>query len=754
MSASQILTRAVQHHQAGNLSEAEALYRNVLQLEPRNPAALHMLGVIAGQFQRHDIAINLIRSALHEAPTMAAAHCNLGLALKANGQLDEAVASYRRAIQLMPNYADAHSNLGAALLMQDKLDEAVASLERALQVRPDNAVALTNLGVALQRLGCIDEAISCQQRAIRQMPTNVDAHTNLGFVLRIRGKDAEAVASYEQALRLKPDHVDALIQLGLALVALGKIDEAIARLGQAVRLKPNDAETHLNLGLALEVQGKLDEAVASFRQAALLRPDFADAHLQLALAFGKQGKHDEAGASFQQATRLKPNFAEAHFKQGVALATQGRLDEAIACYRRALELKPDSTVAHSNLLLTLQYCAGVTPAALAEAHAEYERQHAVPLHNSGAPHTNVRECHRPLRLGFVSADLAQHPVGFFLVRVLENLRQTQQETICYSDRRNKDDLTHRLQLAASQWHDVIGISDQQLADKIRSDRIDILFDLAGHTADNRLLVFARKPAPIQITWAGYVGTTGLKAMDYLLADRYEIPPGAERYYQEQVLRMPDGYVCYEPPAHAPKVAPLPALDRGQVTFGCFNHPAKINAQVISVWDKILTRLPGSRLVLRYRGWDVRRFSELFGTRAIDLNRLELLGHTPHADLLAEYNRIDMALDPFPYSGGLTTCEALWMGVPVITCPGETFASRHSFSHLSNVGLMETIAHDLDDYVERAVSLGRDLPRLVALRASLRQRMAASPLCDGQRFAANLTTILRDVWQRWVDQVPR
>jgi predicted O-linked N-acetylglucosamine transferase (SPINDLY family) len=355
-------------------------------------------------------------------------------------------------------------------------------------------------------------------------------------------------------------------------------------------------------------------------------------------------------------------------------------------------------------------------------------------------------------LGFLSPDLGRHPVGYFLVRVLESLDPAQCETVCYSDRAVHDNVTARFQAAATRWHDVFGISDPRLAAEIRAEGIDILFDLAGHTSGNRLLVFARKPAPIQVTWAGYVGTTGLETMDYLLADRWEVPPGAEPYYRERVLRMPDGYVCFDPPADAPAVTPLPAPQRGGVTFASFNNPAKITPQVIEVWSRILDRLPGSRLVLKFRGQDeggvARRFLDLFAAQGIDRDRVELLGGSPHAEFLAAYQRVDLALDPFPYNGGLTTCEALWMGVPVITCPGQTFAGRHSLSHLSNVGLTETIAADLDQYVELAVGLAADLPRLASLRAGLRQRVAASPLCDGKRFAANLTALLRAVWETW------
>jgi predicted O-linked N-acetylglucosamine transferase (SPINDLY family) len=682
---SEALAMAIQHHQAGRLQAAEQIYRQVLQAEPDQADAIHLLGVIAHQLGQHEIAVQHIR----------------------------------RAIALQGNVADFHNNLGEPYRALHRIPEAVACFRRALELKPDFAVAHNNLGVAFWEQGKLDEAVACYRRALQSNPDYAEAHYNLGGVLRDQGKPDEAVACCLQALRLRPDY----------------------------------AEAHNNLGNAWKDQGKLDEAVACYHRALALKPDYAEAHNNLGGALKDQGKLDEAVACYHRALALKPENAEIHSNLGNALKDQGKLDEAVACCRRALALKPNYAAAHSNLLLMLQYCTGATPAALAEAHAEYDRRHAAPLGGAIARHENVHDRDRRLRLGFVSPDLWQHPVGCFLLRVLENLGPEQHETICYSDRIVKDDLTHRLQAAATQWRDVTGISDQRLAEQIRADRIDILFDLAGHTAHNRLLVFARKPAPIQVTWAGYVGTTGLQAMDYILADRYQIPPGAERHYQERVLRMPEGYVCYAPPADAPVVTALPALERGQVTFGGFHNTAKVTPQVVEVWARILRRLPGSRLVLQYRGWDdpgvARRFAGMFAAQAIEPGRLEFLGQSPHAELLAAYNRVDLALDPFPYCGGLTTCESLWMGVPVVTCPLETFASRHSLSHLSNVGLTASIAHDLDGYVELAVSLAADLPRLAALRAGLRARMAASPLCDGKRFAANFASILRDVWGQWL-----
>ncbi len=719
-----------------------------------------------GRWKHYEQPLALLFARLEAMPDYAGTHNNLGNALKEQGELDEATACYRRALQLKPDYAEAHYNLGNVLREQGKADEATACYRRALQLKPDYAAAHGNLGNTLQQQGKLDEAIACLQRALELNPNLAETHSNLGVAFKEQGKLDEALACWHRALELKPDFAEAHSNLGGALEELGKLDEALACIHRLLELKPNSAEAHNNLGNLLKDQARLDEATACYRRALELKPDFTEVYGNLGNALMCQGKLDEAMACHRRALELKPDFAEAHNNLGGALKDQGKLDEAMACYRRALQLKPDFAKAHSNLLLTIQYRAGITPAELAEAHAEYDRQHTAPLRSSvewaKVRSTNVSDHHGRLRLGFVSPDLGRHPVGYFLVRVLENLRNLPSpigggaggegcETFCYSDRIVKDDLTHRLQAAVTQWRDVLGMNDQRLAEQIREDRIDILFDLAGHTAHNRLLVFARKPAPIQITWIGYMCTTGLGAMDYLLTDRYEVPESAEGYYRERILRMPDGHICYDPPSYAPAVSVLPALAAGHVTFGCFNNPAKVTPQAVEVWAKILHRLPGARLVVKYKGWSdrgvARRFTDMFATQGVDRDRLELLDASPHAELLGEYGRIDVALDTLPYSGCLTTCEAMWMGVPVITCPGETLTSRQSSSCIVNAGLRETIAGDFDEYVERAVSLASDLPQLAGIRGGLREQMAASPLCDGKRFATNLLSILHNLWEQ-------
>ena len=739
---SESLTLAIQHHQAGRLGAAEAIYRQILQSDPNQHDAIHLLGVIARQVGMHDAAVELIGRAIQLKGNVAEFHNNLGGAYLDLRRLSEAESSFRRAVQLKPDYAVAHSNLGNVLREQGNLDDAISSCRQAVRLNANYADAHVNLGNAQLAKGNLDHAVTSYRRAIELNPNAALTHSNLGNALKDQGKLDQAVASYQCALERQPDLAEAHNNLGNALKDLGRSAEAVAFYHQAIQRKPDYAEAYNNLGNVLVEQEHLDEAILCCRRALELKPDYAAAYTNLGNALLGQGKLDESIACYRRVLELTPEDAQAYTNLANPLQVQGKWEEATNCRRKALDLRPNFAEAHSNLLLTLQYVEQITQAKLLDAHADFDRRHATGLRGTTVP--KIVDPSR-LRLGFVSADLGRHPVGYFLVGVLEQLRQQQVETVCYSDRIVKDDLTRRIQSAVSEWRDVKGLGDEALADQIRSDQIDVLFDLAGHTAQNRMLVFARKPAPIQITWAGYASTTGLSAIDYILADRYEIPPDAEWGYRERVLRMPDGYICYEPPVYAPVVGPLPALNTGRMTFGCFNNPAKITSKVIDVWSAILEQSPGSRLVLQYKGWNdpgvAGRFIDELKHR-IDPDRLEFVGQTPHAECLASYNRIDLALDPFPYSGGLTTCEALWMGVPVITCPGETFASRHSLSHLSNIGLTETIANDLDQYIERAVSLANDLPRLSNLRAGLRQRMADSPLCDAKRFTIHLISLLR------------
>jgi protein O-GlcNAc transferase len=855
-SISESLTQAVAYHRAGQHSQAEQIYRQVLQADPQNADAWHLLGVIGSQVDNHEMAVQYIRRAIELNPNSAVFHANLGAAYQKLKRFDDAVACYRRALELNPNnaeahnnlgvvlqnwgdpataaacfrravklnanYAEAHSNLGNVLQALGKPAEALAAHQVAAQLKPDYSEAQHGIGAALKELGRLDAAIAAYRRALALKEHAAETHNNLGVALKDRELLDQAVAAYRRAIELKPDYAEAHTNLGNALREQGKLDEAIACHQRAMQLKPNFAEALNNLGnalkdraelpaaidcfqraqvlapnmaeiphslgAALKEQGRLEEAITCYRRALELKADYADAHNSLGIGMQEQGHMVEAIACYQRALQLQPDMPEAHnnlgnllkddaqftpaiacyqralqFKAdmheahnnlGNALKDQGRLDEAITCYQRALEIKPDFADAHSNLVFSFQYRPGMTLAGLAAAHAVFDRRHGARLRASWPSHGPRDATPRRLRLGFVSPDFCQHPVGFFLIRAVENLDRGQVEISCYSDRLAKDPLTARFQAASSLWRDVLGWNAEKLAAQIQDDRIDILFDLAGHTARNRMLVFARKPAPIQITWIGYEGTTGLSAIDYIVTDRLVVPEGAEPHYREKVLRLPDCYLCYDPPEEARSVSPPPALRNGYVTFGSCNNLAKLNEEVIATWAEILRRLPDAKLLLKYRGLEdenVRaRFLGLFAAAGIPVERLEIEGWSPLSELMARHDRIDIALDPFPFAGGVTTCNALWMGVPVVTWPGETFASRHSLSYLSSVGLTETIAGSREEYVEIAARLAADLPQLAEIRAGLRPRMAASPLCDGKRFAANLLSTLQGVWRNWCE----
>jgi protein O-GlcNAc transferase len=635
-----------------------------------------------------------------------------------------------------------------------RLAEAEQIYRQVLTADPQQADAWHWLGVLALQAGQHPLAEEYIGRSVGLQPLMPIAHCNLGRVYRALGRIDDAVTCFRRALDLQPDYALAWNELGNTWAQQQQYSKAADCFRRTIEIAPGLAEAHCNLGGAFHELERWDEATVHFRRALELNPNLAVAHSNLGATLRDQRKLDEAVTSCRRALELMPDFAEAHSNLGSSLQEQGKLDEALTCFQWALELKPDFMRAHGSLLYTLQYRAGVTLAELFAAHADYARRHTEPLGAFWSPHANTRDPERRLRMGFCSPDLGRHPVGDFLIRTLENLDQKQVEVIIYSDRKTLDDRLARFRAAADTWHNVVGWRDDRLAEQIRADEIDILFDLAGHTG-TRLLMFACKPAPIQITWIGYEGTTGLAAMDFILADRFEIPVESEPYYTERVLRMPEGHVCYEPPETAPPVSALPALERGRVTLGCFNNPAKITAQVIEIWARILRRLPEARLVLKFSGmtdaFATQRIGGGFVAHGIDLSRLEFLGYSPYGQHLIDYQQIDLALDPFPFCGGATTCEALWMGVPVVTCPGETFAGRHSLSYLSNIGLTETIARDLDDYVDLAVALAQDLPRLAAIRANLRTQMEASPLCNGPRFAENFTALMRQVWREWIAQ---
>lgn len=750
------LERAARHLSAGQMRQAEKVLRNLLAREPENAKALDQLAFIAHQSGCPQEAVEILEQAIRYHPEAPEFHRNLGLLLAGQRRWPEAAHVLRRLVTLRPDLPDAHYSLGSVLHRDGQIEAAVDEYRQSLALNPYNPDALNNLGSALHHLGRFEEAAAAFREAIGQRPNFGQAHNNLGTVLRDQKRFTEAIQAFKQALAASSTFPEAQAnlartysELGDALAESGRLEDAIGTYRQSLALRPDDALTLNNLANALQQLDRMDEAIAQYGRALAIRPDYAEAHNNLGSALEAQGRLDEAVSAFRQALALNPDYAEAHNNLGNTLKDAGRLDEAIDCFRKALSLRSDHRIA-DNLLFLVHYHPEYGPHRIFEQHASFNATFARLPASVIRPHDNDRSPDRKLRIGYVSGDFADHPVGRFFLPLLANHNREQFEVFCYSDVRKKDDMTEQLRGLAAHWRDAVALSNEQLAAVIREERIDILVDLAMHSKYNRLLAFARRPAPVQVTYLAYPGTTGLEAMDYRLTDAYLDPPGIdEACYSEKSVRLPRTFWCYAPPEKAPDAGSLPALGAGHVTFGSLNNFCKINRQVLEVWCRILREVPASELLLhapegRHRD-DARQVVQDHG---VDPARVQFISRMSPARYFAQYQQIDVALDPFPFPGGTTTCDALWMGVPVITLPGQTAVSRAGLSILSNVGLPELVAESVEDYVRLATDLARDGSRLQLLRSGLRQKMLSSPLMDAPQFARDIEAAYRGMWRTW------
>ncbi len=736
----------------GALRQAEQLYRDVLNAQADNAEAWSRLGEVCHSLRRPRKALRSYRRALELRPE-ARVHNNVGVALMELGQPDEATTSYEEALRLQPDFAEAHNNLGVARREQGQLDQAEASFQEALRLKPAYAAAHNNLGQVLSRQGRLQEAAACFGHAVQAQPDFARAWQGLGDALRGLGRLDEAGASYERAARLRPDDPEPLDQLGGLLTHLGRPADAITCYERVLRLRPESAAACNNLGLALLNARRLDEAVLSFRQALYLRPDLADAYNNLGLAVAARGNSEEALNCYERALAIAPAHFGALVNLGNAYKDQGLAAEALSCYRRALVVRPDDARIHSNLVLALNYQAGVAPQEILAEARRFAEQHAAPLASAIKPHP-VRSLNgRRLRIGYVSTDFRDHAVAWFLEPVLATHDHQHFEVFCYADVLQPDAVTQRLQTYADRWRSLVGVSDAQAADIIYHDGIDILVDLSSHTGGNRLLVFARKPAPIQATYLGSNFTTGLSTIDYYVTDADADPPGVtEAYYEEQLIRLPACAFCYSSGPSPEVTEELPACRAGQVTFGCLNSMAKLSDPVLVVWSEVLAAVPRSRIMLRTS--NVRRgetrIYDILGRHGIAAERVLFAGQmADRYDYLKLFQELDLCLDPFPYNGVTTTCEALWMGVPVISLAGHAGVSRQGVRFLRAVGLEELIADTPRAYVRRASELGSNWARLRSLRSGLRERMRRSPAMDGAQFTRNLEAAYVAMWEQWV-----
>ena len=710
------IEHALELHQAGDLMRAAALYREILQVDPANPEVLHLLGAVALQVGSCEIAVRCIQQALRLRPYHAEAHSNLGNAFQRLGRLEEAADCHRNTLRLAPALAEAHSNLGAVLKEQSRLEEAVDCYREALRHKPDFAAAHNDLGLILHEFGRLDEATASYRLALTHRPDFVEPCNNLGNVYLKQGRLEEAVACYRHALELRPGLADFHLNLGSALQSLDRLEEA-AECCRRASLRPESPEIHNNLGNVLKRQRKLDEAILCYRRALELQPDFA-------------------GARYNLATALKED---------------GEVDEAIAVYRETLALAPGFVEAHSSLVYCTLYDPKSDPASLLREARIWNQRHAEPLVPARPVHDNERDPERRLRVGYVSPDFRDHPIAYILLPLLANQDRSRVEVHCYAGVAKPDQVTNRLRGHAAVWRSTVGMSDDGLAQLVRDDRIDVLVDLNQHIGGCRLLVFARRPAPVQVTWLGYPGTTGLTAIGYRLTDPHLDPPGeTDADYSERSIRLPDTFWCYDPMSDGePECNALPALAGAPFTFGSLNNFCKVNADSLARWASVLRAVPGSRFLLHSPTGGARdRVLAHLERDGVDRERIAFVDRLPRPDYLRTYRRIDVCLDTLPYNGHNTSLDAAWMGVPTVTVIGKTIVGRGGLSLLRNLGLPELAARSDDAYLAIAKGLADDLPRLADLRAGLRARVARSPLMDGPRFARGVEAAYRQMWREW------
>jgi protein O-GlcNAc transferase len=547
-----------------------------------------------------------------------------------------------------------------------------------------------------------------------------------------------------------------ICDLGAILQEKGQLDDAITYYQKALQLNPNHAVAFYNLASAYHKKGQSEKAIIYYQKVLQLDQN-AFAYNNLGTILQEKGELNEAITCYKNALKLNPDYDNAYTNLGSALLETGQLNEAEFYYRRVIQRRPNNLVPFENLLNTMLYKSRCDAQTAFSEHLKFATRYAEPLSDAIVHHSNERTINRRLKIGYVSPDFRKHAVAYFIEPVIIAHNREHFEIFCYSNGLLDDEVTKRIQNHTNQWRSILEISDEEAAELIRKDEIDILIDLAGYTANNRILLFARKPAPVQISWIGYLATTGLSTIDYKIADNYTDPPGdTERFYIENLIRLPESFLCYLPDRDSPAIGSLPALSTGYITFGSFNKLIKMTPEVFALWAKILEELPDSRLILKGKSFHdkaTRQYAtNMFTQRGIAAERITLQSWDPSPKHLDAYNQVDIGLDTFPFNGAATTCEAMWMGVPVITLAGTAYHSRVGVSLLSNVSLPELVAKTSDEYVSIAINLAKDLKRLQSLREHLRDMMTYSPLCDAKRFTVNLELCYRKIWETYCKSV--
>jgi predicted O-linked N-acetylglucosamine transferase (SPINDLY family) len=708
---------AARLQQQKNYAAAEPIYRQILKNQPREPDALLLLGLLLHETGRHVEAIESLKKAAVAAPGRAEVHQTLVGALVAAGRLPEAIAQAREVVRLRPLAAASHYAVGQLLLQSGDLAAALPYARRASEL---------------------------ENRSILFLLTLSRVHSGLGST-------ADAIAALDRALAIDPQHADALVDKAQLLHTAGQIDAAINLFEFALRFAPSNAAAHNSLGSCYLLKQRTDDAIRCFESAATLLPTSPKPRNNVGAVLKEQARIDEAIEQFQRALEIDPAYADAHCNLGGCYAIVAEHQRAIDAFAKAVELSPEMAGVGSNLLLATLSPADWSPQRVFDQHRAWGDRHTVkeplpPVHGDRSPD-------RRLRIGYISPDFREHSVRYFIEPILAHHDRSQVQVHCYASGSRRDSVSDQLAKLSGNWHSITELSDRQLAQTIRGHDIDILIDLAGHTADNRLPMFAFKPAPVQVTYLGYPTTSGMNCIDYRITDAICDPPGSELYYTEQLLRLPDAFFVYSDDPGKPFDPTLPADRNGVFTFGSFNSYTKINESTLVSWANILLRVPNSRLFMKAKPLanpnTRKRVLDFFQARGVAADRIELcpwVTLAEHIELLG--SRIDLMLDTFPYNGHTTTCQAMWMGVPTVTCAGETFRARVGKTIVDRLGLPDFVAENREQYEQAAIGLATDLNRLREIRPTLRDRFAKSSLCDAATFTRHLEAAYRAMWQNY------
>ncbi|MDD4910894.1 MAG: tetratricopeptide repeat protein [Sideroxydans sp.] len=776
---------AVAQQQQGRTQQADELYRMILQLDPVHAPSKHNLGLMAMQAQQTEEALGYFQAALDADPTQGQFWLSYIDALVQTGQADVArqvlEQSLQRGLQgeqvesLKALLGVAGRRLGSPQIALQhpvrksgnvpeskelkKLEvdfnkgryvEVVARARSQTHRYPQHGGGWKMLGAALIQLGRYEEALPAMQKAVATSQSDAEVHNLFGIALRESGSLDEAATSFRRAIQLKPGFTKAHCNLGVALHYAGRRAEAVECYRKALEIDPTCDDALSNLGVILHDAGNLQGAEASYRQALRINPNNVSAHSNLGITLKSLGKLDDAEASYRRALEIKPDFLDGYFNLGGILHDMGRLDEAEASYRRLLELCPHHAAAYSSLLFCRSQRISVEAEGLFAEHCLFGERFEAQHRDGWGRFINTKDPERVLKVGFVSGDFRDHAIAYFIEPILAHLVGCPDLSLyAYYNHEVEDAITQRLRRHFRYWYPVSAMSEDALVERIRADEIDILIDLSGHTFKNRLLTFARKPAPIQASWMGYPGTTGMRSMDYYLTDKFFLPLGLlEKQFTEKAVRLPAS-VSFLPNENAPLVNALPFLSNGHITFGSFNRPSKLSREVIALWSSLLRALPDSKMVMGAIPEDSKNvLTEWFSQEGIAQERLSFYPFCSMDVYLGLHHQVDICLDTFPYNGGTTTLHALWMGVPTLTLSGATAAGRSGVSILGNVGLEAFVATDAEDFVRKGLSWAKDPMALSDIRGSLRGRLSSSALGQPTEIADGVVRALRIMWRRW------